>query len=96
MIKKVLPYLLIAILIYFIITKLSKRSNKYYKYFNKSLGFGTDFLDKFSKEELTLSYNYLVNYPRKGITLKREDNPSLYDSLKAINEKHNYVFNSIK
>ena len=84
--KKVLLYIAIGAIVYYIIHRFLRRK-KYLDYFKKQLGFGDIILSKFSTDELITAYSYLKNYSRKGITLSYNVAPEFYQKVKALNEK---------
>jgi hypothetical protein len=88
--KKIAIYLIIAAVAYYFLDRYLKH-RKYYNFF-RDLGFGDKYLAQYSQDELFTSWNYIVNYVRKGITLTPNVDPELYAKVKAVNDKyHNFT-----
>lgn len=86
----IIGLVVLYLLIYFVFIKKSK----YYLFFQKELGFGDEFLNKFSSDELKASYIYINDYSREGKKLTANNNPELYKQIKAINDKF-HIFTNI-
>lgn len=93
MIKYILYAVILIALYYFGMKYLEHK--KYYNFFHKELGFGDNYLKRFTNEELKICYDYVKNYSNKGIALTPSNNPVFYAKVKAINDKFN-IFSSIK
>ncbi len=89
--KKLFIFIIVAFLLYYFIHKFLKRK-KYLDFF-KDMGFGESLLSKFTTDELFNSYNYIVNYSRKGIKLTASIDPMLYSKVKSINDKYHIFTN---
>lgn len=93
MVKYILYAVILFALYYFGVKYLKHK--KYYDFFHKELGFGDNYLKRFTEKELAICYDYIHNYANKGIQLTASNNPVFYAQVKAINDKFN-IFSSIK
>jgi len=88
---KYILYVLVAFALYYLVHKYLRRK-KFIDFFHKELGFGIEYMNKFTTEELADSYNYVKNYSNKGIVMTAKIDPVLYAKLKAINDKYHIFY----
>lgn len=90
--NKIFIYGAIALVVYYFLSKYLKRK-KYMKPFLE-MGFGSEYLSKFSTNELFIIWDYLKNYSLKKITLTPNIDPVFYAKVKAVNNKY-HIFSNI-